>query len=93
MSARPDEAAPKVSPDQFNGFVSKEAQELFESRYWTKSYPPGVSGDMPPLRYNSMLELVVECLKSTQTVPRLCLQALSFHTSRSTTCLTSLRAI
>lgn len=63
MSARPDEAAPKVSPDQFNGFVSKEAQELFESRYWTKSYPPGVSGDMPPLRYNSMLELVVECLK------------------------------
>ncbi|PZO19746.1 MAG: hypothetical protein DCE89_16080, partial [Betaproteobacteria bacterium] len=60
MSARPDEAAPKVSPDQFNGFVSKEAQELFESHYWTKSYPPGVSGDMPPLRYTSMLELVAE---------------------------------
>jgi long-chain acyl-CoA synthetase len=66
MSARPEDAGlntAKVSPDQFNGFVSAEAQALFESRYWTKSYPPGVSGDMPPLRYNSMLELVSECLK------------------------------
>lgn len=67
MSARPEDAgleqAPKVSPDQFGGFVSKEAQELFESRYWTKSYPPRVPIDTPPLRYSSLLEMVQASLK------------------------------
>lgn len=43
-------------------FVSEEARQLFESRYWQKSYPQGVSGEAEPLRHNSILELLEESL-------------------------------
>lgn len=62
MPASPDEIVPRVLPTQFNGFVSEEAQKLFEGKYWTKSYPPRVPGDMPPLRYSSLLEMIQKSL-------------------------------
>lgn len=66
MSASPEDAAlneAKVSPTQFNGFVSKEAQELFESKYWVKNYPPGVDAEMHDLPAQSMLEVMTNSLR------------------------------
>lgn len=62
MSSKPDEAAHPTSIPLFNGFASQDAQKLFESHYWTQSYPPGISGEMPPLQHSSMLELVLDAL-------------------------------
>lgn len=66
MSASPEGAAlneAKVSPTQFNGFVSQEAQELFESKYWTKNYPPRVNPEIQELPAQSMLEVMIGSLK------------------------------
>ncbi|MDX1668912.1 MAG: long-chain fatty acid--CoA ligase, partial [Limnobacter sp.] len=66
MSASPEDAAvnkASVSPSQFNGFVSKEAQELFESKFWIKNYPPGVDPEVKQLPAQSMLEVMLSSLK------------------------------
>jgi len=43
-------------------FVSEEARQLFESRYWQKSYPAGVTGEADQLTHNSILALIEESL-------------------------------
>jgi long-chain acyl-CoA synthetase len=51
-------------PATFGGqFVSEEAKQLFESRFWQKSYPQDVSGEAEPLRHNSILEMMEESLR------------------------------
>ena len=44
-------------------FVGKEAQALFEGRYWTKRYPPGIEAALPPSPYASVLDVLQHALR------------------------------
>jgi long-chain acyl-CoA synthetase len=69
MPTHPDDSTPNNPANLYGGFHSQQAQSLFESRYWTQSYPPGVSGDLPPLRHNNLLDLLQECLNKYADLP------------------------